>query len=154
MSKPKPKSMLAIKHLIYSIPSIHSHPPLWILKARQNDDMILVLTHESVRNAILPFGKLCHTKQNHCANTFPSTASLLLYILLHKVPLQEGQLFLRSSLLFPNIFVLLQGNYLDNNSPVSFWFSVNFCYQHSSFLQSASLNALKHLRKQWSEYGN
>lgn len=99
-AKTKPKSMLATENLINSTLSIHSHPP-------QNDDLILVLTHESVRNAILPFGKLCHTKQNHCANTFPSPASLLLYSLLHKVPLQEGQLFLRSSLLFPNIFVLL-----------------------------------------------
>lgn len=78
-AKTRTKYMLPIKNLIYSIPSIHSHPPLWTLKAKQNDDLILVLTHESIRNAILPFGKLCHTKQNHCANTFASTESLLLY---------------------------------------------------------------------------
>lgn len=85
---------------MYFIPPIHSYSLLKTLKAGQNDDLIQVLTSESTGDEIMPFGKPTHTKQNHYANTFSS-------VLLHKVPLQEGQLCLRRSLLFPNISVLL-----------------------------------------------
>lgn len=67
-----------IENVIYSIPPIHAHPLLRTLKAWQNDDLIQVLTYESLRNTIMPFGKPSHTKQNHHVHTFLSTASLLL----------------------------------------------------------------------------
>lgn len=102
-----PKSTLVIKNVIYSISSIHSYFPLLRTWKARHDDLIQVLTSESIGNAVISFGKPSHTEQNHCAHTFCSTASLLLYSLLHNVPLQEDQLFLRRSLLFPNIFDLL-----------------------------------------------
>lgn len=124
-AKTNPKSMLVIKNMTYSIPSIHSHPPLRTLKAGQNDDLIQVLTSE-MQLCLLASPVTLNRTTVH-THTFSSTVSLLLYnTLLHRVPLQEGQLFLRSPLLFPNIFVLLKGNRLDNNTPVCILFHFHF----------------------------